>query len=365
MNTVITILNDAVETSMPYNEFVLYRARHFKDERQVLIICNEKKKLPENEGYEAVSFYYTGKSLRRLRKTIKQVTGDCIRKGDRFVIHLHQVHSGVLTHFAIIGLGLRKKTMFTVHNTFPGYPFHNKVRSLFCSFHSHYITCVSNTAYDGYPSLIKQIKKDRMVPVQNGVDTMRIDSLLNGVRYSEDQNTVHFVYVARMAPVKNHIFLLGVIKKIETKSVKFSFIGSPNMEIVNKIEEMDLSDKIDVIGLIPRKEVFTRLSQADYYISPSVLEGLPVSVLEGLYCGLPALLSDIPQHKEIIGDSNISKVLPLEEDLWAKEIDEMASFTKEKVKEWGSCCKQYVQEHFSLERMHKDYSNIYNKLFEL
>lgn len=45
----ITILDCITETSMPFNEFVLYRANHFKDERQILSICNNQGYLPKVE----------------------------------------------------------------------------------------------------------------------------------------------------------------------------------------------------------------------------------------------------------------------------------------------------------------------------
>lgn len=41
------------------------------------------------------------------------------------------------------------------------------------------------------------------------------------------------------------------------------------------------------------------LQVSDFFVSASKSEGMPLAVLEAISCGLPALLSDIPSHREI------------------------------------------------------------------
>lgn len=48
--------------------------------------------------------------------------------------------------------------------------------------------------------------------------------------------------------------------------------------------------------------------KADYYISSSKSEGLPLSVLEAMSYGLPCILSDISSHKEIMISNNYGVV---------------------------------------------------------
>lgn len=47
-------------------------------------------------------------------------------------------------------------------------------------------------------------------------------------------------------------------------------------------------------------DVVSYLKAADYFISASLAEGLPYSVIEALACGLPVCLSDIEPHREIL-----------------------------------------------------------------
>lgn len=47
-------------------------------------------------------------------------------------------------------------------------------------------------------------------------------------------------------------------------------------------------------------DVVPYLQSADVFISASSSEGMPMAVLEALSCGLPALLSNIPSHQEVL-----------------------------------------------------------------
>lgn len=359
MKVLITILDAITETSMPFNEFVLYRANHVKDERQILIVCDCKKDLPKVSIPDTITIERVGWNLSNLRKVIRKYINYCEAHEIPYAIHLHQNKSAVLSHIAMAGTGFRKKVLFTTHNTFSGFPFHNKVQSFFCGLMSNYVVCCSNSAFDGYPEILKKIKRGHASAIQNGVDTGRIDSLLSQ-NLNVEKEYVQFVYVARMTSVKNHNFLLDVIETC-APDARFVFIGATNDSILSQIKERNLDKKIQCMGLIPRNEVFKVLQQSDVYISPSVLEGLPVSVLEGMYVGLPAILSNIPQHSEVSQDDRLVRLLPLDKKQWVKAINETV-LQKDKLSAMGRDSRKYIKDNFSLERMHKNYSRIYELL---
>ena len=369
MRAIITILDNTTETSMPFNEFVLYRANHYSDEKQILIICGKKGELPKVEIPKNLKILYAGRKLPKIRKTIRSVIAKCKEQNIPYVIHMHQVQSGFLAETAMLGTGFRKKALFTVHSTFSGYKFHNKFLSFYNTLLARRITCVSNASYADYPKLIKGIKKERIQALQNGVDTERIDAILNGgVRDTnsvtvENKNSgvVNFIYVARLIPIKNHLFLLDVLKQCDEK-VHFIFVGAEDSEkaVSKKAKELILDQRITFTGLIPRNEVFPALKNADYYISSSTLEGLPVSVLEAMYCGLPCVLSDIPQHREVAGNEAV--ILPFEVSAWTKELNRLAGLSGEERDRLSKHIREYVKKNFSLESMHEKYDKIYELL---
>lgn len=360
MRALITILDNTTETSMPFNEFVLYRANHYQDEKQILIICGLKGALPNVVIPETLEIKYVGRNLFRIRRTIKKTIAGLNKQNIPYVIHMHQVQSGFLSEMAMFGTGFRKKVLFTVHSTFSGYKFHNKFLSFMNTLLACRTTCVSNTSYKDYPKLIKRIKGKRIQALQNGVDTERIDGIL-----SETNDNAHdymnFIYVARLIPLKNHKFLVNVLKQCD-ENIHFTFVGAEDAEktIRKKAEELGVIDRITFTGLIPRNEVFSQLQKADYYISSSTLEGLPVSVLEAMYCGLPCILSDIPQHREVAGDE--ATILPYDVKKWVAEIKRMSILSPSERKNMSLKIRHYVERNFSLEAMHKKYDAVYELL---
>lgn len=343
---------------MPFNEFVLYRANHFKEERQVLIICNNKGYLPKVDIPSNLEIKYIGSNPLKWRKRFLSILS--MYDKDSYAIHLHQAGPSMKVLLIMFGTFFHKKVVFTVHSTFTGYKLHNKIRSYIDGLLSRYVVCCSNASYANYPKSLKRMKGVRVLPIQNGVDTDRIDGIIKGKENGAKEGVV-FAYVARMIPLKNHDFLINVAKRTPPQA-KFLLIGKEDKRIVQRIKAEGLAEKFEITGLIPRNEVFERLMNADVYLSTSTLEGLPVSVLEGMYTGMPAVLSDIPQHREVAVGKDFVTLIPFNEEQWVNEINKYVNLTRNQLKVLGVESRTYVKENFSLAAMHKKYDMIYEKL---
>ena len=346
------------ETSMPFNEFVLYRANHFNNERQLLVLCNKHESLLKRDIPDNLEIEYIGSNPLRWRGRLQRILARYDKK--EYAIHLHQAGLSMKVLLLMLGTGFRNKVVFTIHSTFTGYKLHNKIRSYIDGLLSKYVVCCSNTSYANYPKSLKRLKGAKVLSIQNGVDTDRIGGILERTEKTAHEGVV-FAYVARMAAMKNHSFLIDVIKRTSPKA-KFFLIGKEDKGIVRRIRTEGLEDRIEVTGLIPRDEVFERLRNVDVYLSTSTLEGLPVSVLEGMYAGMPAVLSDIPQHREVATDKEFVLLLPFDEERWAGEINKFTRLSREQIKSLGEESQVYVKENFSLAAMHKKYDAIYDRL---
>lgn len=368
-NVLITVIDSINQTTMPYNEFVLFRNKNYPEERQIILQTGNDVRVPLELIPEDIEIHKVGKNPIKIRKTLKSIISRCKIENCGWVIHLHSIRGSFSTLLAMIGIVSNKCTMYTIHSTFTGFKIHNKIFSFLDGFLAHVVTCVSKVSFNNYPRIIRVIKGNRILPIQNGVNTERIDfSLLNNDFKVVSEDKVCFVYIARMVPLKNHEFLIDVLKKIQItyprNKVRFIFIGQedPNGQIRKYAKKNGVESSIIFKGLIPREEVYAELSTSDVYISSSTLEGLPISLLEGMYCGLPGIISDIPQHHEIADGCDSLTILPFDVDIWASKIHYFSELTFGERKKLGDISRKYAVSNFSLISMHKKYDKIYDQI---
>ncbi len=366
-NALVTVLDSLNQTTMPYNEFILYRSLHYPEEQQIVLLTGNEITIPDREIPQDLILFKVGKNPIKIRKAIKKIEAYCKNNHLGWVIHLHSIRGSFSTLLALNRTIRYNNTIFTIHSTFTGYKLHNKILSFIDAFFSNYVTCVSNTSYNKFPAIIKRIKKERISALQNGVNIDRIQNDINNCYIDKKDSKLSFVYIARMVALKNHTFLVDVLSSLKKRgidNIKFVFIGEE--EDCGKTREYAMQknvfDMIQFTGLIPRKEVYRTLVSSDVYISSSTLEGLPVSVLEGMFCGLPALLSDIPQHREVSNGCEAISIIPFNVDLWCNEIIKISKLSNGERIYMGSKCKDHVKCNFSLENMHLKYDNIYNNI---
>lgn len=357
---IITVLDNLSETSMPWNEFVLYRHKFSPEIKQYVVVCDLKSKqcnYPNNLDIE-----FTGFETSKIRKAMKRIVNDCRKNEYNFVIHLHQNKSALIFNLSTIFRGYTKKTIFTVHSQFPAYNLQNRLASLFNVFMAKRVINVSETSYNVYPKFVRFIKGKCMSYIENGVDIERIASAK--AKHKKKMNSVkQFVYVARMIPLKRHDYLIDVFHKVKG-DYRLILIGAedPEGNIRKKVFEYDMDSKVIIEGLVTRDEVFRKLLDSDVYVSSSAIEGLPVSVLEAMAIGLPVIISDIPPHVEIKRVCDEVIVISFDEEKWIKNIEAIIKLDNSTLKKKGEECRQAVIANFSLQKMHDRYYNEYKEL---
>ncbi|WP_391116744.1 glycosyltransferase [Psychrobacillus sp. L3] len=131
------------------------------------------------------------------------------------------------------------------------------------------------------------LSKDKVPCIYNGIDT----NIFKRTENLQRSNNINFITTGRMQNVKNHKLMIDafsdVVKKHNNVTLTILGDGELRVEIEKQIKDLDLKEKIITKGIV--NNVSEELNKADIYVMSSNYEGLPLSVLEAMACGLPIL----------------------------------------------------------------------------
>jgi glycosyltransferase involved in cell wall biosynthesis len=126
---------------------------------------------------------------------------------------------------------------------------------------------------------------------------------------------------------------------------------------------LGLGDRVELTGLVERDEVFRRCAAADLFVSASRGEGLPVAVMEVMATGCPAVLSDIPQHRELLEGADVAPLVATGDvEGFGRQIGRFRDMGAEERLDAGRRGREHVVETFALARMHAGYEQVYREL---
>lgn len=119
------------------------------------------------------------------------------------------------------------------------------------------------------------------------------------------------------------------------------------------------SSNIKFIGQV--NNVVDYLKVADYFVSASLSEGLPNSVIEALSCGVPVCLSDIEPHQEILNLNKQAGVIFCVGNVEAltTKLDLLVNTQSELM---SVAARSIIREDLNAKKMAEKYQNIYLQL---
>jgi len=139
--------------------------------------------------------------------------------------------------------------------------------------------------------------------IQNGISGIVADDSARKLLLERNINGKDklVLCVGRIAHQKNYSFISSVANEFVDKNVVFLVCGAPD----NSYEEVSslLGKKpFEYLGVCSPSTIFSLMKQSDCFLNASLYEGLPITVLEAFFSGIPCVLSSIMPHHEIASD---------------------------------------------------------------
>ncbi|MDQ0415876.1 glycosyltransferase involved in cell wall biosynthesis [Croceifilum oryzae] len=158
---------------------------------------------------------------------------------------------------------------------------------------------------------------DQMVPglpvstIYNGFDPNRfypIDCEEARLRLGIPSEGKKMVFIGNLLPVKGVGYLLqafhSLVQDNQHEGLDLYLVGAGPLQssLEKEIEELNLSNRVHLMGRRPYDEMPLWMNSADVIALTSLSEGLPSILLESMGCGRPMVATDVGGIKEVLQD---------------------------------------------------------------
>ncbi|WP_337057585.1 glycosyltransferase [Pseudomonas sp. USHLN015] len=175
-----------------------------------------------------------------------------------------------------------------------------------------------------------------------------------------------FGAIGRLVPVKGHIHLLRAFAEIkdEWPVALLAIIGEgrSRADLEAVIAELELEGCVRLLGA--KDDALQYVRAFDSFVMPSLSEGLPLALLEGMSGRLPVIGSDIPSLKPILEDCG-GRIFPSgQHAALAKHLRAVMALTDAERIEEGERAYGYLRRAHSIEDFRRQYRELLAGLLE-
>ena len=313
---------------------------------------NFKKSFPSNVTFiewrnaqRNICFIKDLKALFELYNILKNIS-------DIDVIHLHSSKAGFLGRMVSSILLKSNKVVYTSHAvSFLRLDITKKKKLMFiwmekiASYFGGKIIACSKSEKDEFLKYgIKNVNY-----INNGIQPLKEKKKENITK------KITIISIGRLSIQKNPKLFNKIAQKfIDNENIQFIWCGDGELrcELISK--------NIKCTGWINKNEILHYLSSADIYLSTSLWEGLPLSVLEAMSVGVPLVLSNCVGNKDLIKDNGY-----LYKDIneAIKSINYLKD-NKDILVSMQEISKKFFYRNFTINKMGNDYLNLYRSVTE-
>lgn len=219
----------------------------------------------------------------------------------------------------------------------------------------------------------------------SGLKKCKIDILPNAINPADfaayiDADTTEFIQKYHLEGRKRILFVGEVtnrkgvsilirsipplIKKVLKEDIVFIIVGSgENLSDARALaRDLDIESHVVFTGRLPFIDLMQAYRSGDLFVLPALSEGLPTSILEAMYFGLPVVSTDIPGVRDHFIDFALL-VPPKDEYALADAIHTLLSDAN-LAKSFSQKGKVLVTSRYTWDRVTKEYETLYSKVYK-
>lgn len=285
---------------------------------------------------------YWRKRLRNLRLVLKHEHPN--------VLHIHLGRGLMLM---LLG-GIRIPAIMTIHNVRVGFP--PFLFRIFRRLPVRYVA-VSSAVKDVFQSYLDS-------PIEvifNGLDFSKLEPK----HHRNLKESVNVIGVGTARAQKNYSLLIRATRLLlsmgnldHSWTIRVAGGGPQFDELVDECARVGVSDVLTFLG--PRTDVPELLAESDIFVMSSDYEGMPIAMLEAMYCGLAVATTDFAGVNDLVENQVTALISPVG-DAQALANNLHAIISNDEFRHRISSAGQLRAQEFSIENSGKNYARAYQR----
>lgn len=200
------------------------------------------------------------------------------------------------------------------------------------------------------------------VVIPNGVDTKYFK------KTPVANKVLKILGVGRLMPRKGYQFVIKALPEVSKKTkAKFEFVvggGGEYLETLKSLaKKMKVEDKVRFIGQVDYAEIHKEYLTSDIFAHPSLAEGMPLALLEGIASGLPAITTKVPGNEDLV-ENKVNGFLLKKGDVKGIEAALIKLINSKKLRNSMGMESVRIAKDFDWKNISDKYDIIYKKIYE-
>lgn len=228
----------------------------------------------------------------------------CIRRENPDIVHCHLNVVPYIFRIALIDKKIRFfHTLHNVASYASGTAFQKNINRFFYRHHYIFPVTISTKCQDSYCEFYGL----RAPCIENGRSPVAPTDKLSMVRaevnsYMKSKNTIVFVHVARFSAQKNQSLLIDTFNQLYIDGIDFVLLVIGNNFDTEEARLLRSKACPSILFLGEKANVGDYLLCSDAFCLTSLFEGLPISLLEALSCGVVPICTAVGGIPDVITD---------------------------------------------------------------
>lgn len=227
------------------------------------------------------------------------------------------------------------------------------------------IVSISEIGAINFVNEFPQIRK-KVVAIVNGIEDISNSQkqLCDEMSRKSYEHAYRLVCSGSINGRKGQWVIVHALAKLpldKLNNIKLTLVGDgpEKKELEDYVAQHGLSNNVVFTGAIANEQVFDYLITSNIYVLMSSSEGLPISIIEGLRCGLPVIATNVAGIPETVIDHQNGLLIERNVEALIRILSKLEDFDWQK---YGKNSRKLFEKKFTYDRMRVEYAEMIKEL---